>query len=195
MTGDPMKTLVKWSLVALTSVFASIAAAQDTSETSEEFPVGAEPEIQIGQTYLVKKSGDWEVRCVKVAEGPEPCHIYQLLKDADGNAVSEISVFHLPGGGAAVAGATAITPLGTMLTAGLLFAIGDKPPKQYPFNWCESVGCIARIGLTGIELEAMKKGSQAQLQISSIRAPGKKVEVPISLKGFSDGFSAVLVNQ
>ena len=40
----------------------------------------------------------WEQRCVRTEDGADPCQLYQLLKDADGNSVAEISMFSLPEG-------------------------------------------------------------------------------------------------
>ncbi len=189
-----MKLFAHLSVLALATTLASGVLAQDTTTTeTEEFPIGTNPEIQVGQTYIKQASGDWNVRCIKVAEGPEPCDIHQILNDPEGNPVAEISVFHLPPGGAAVAGATAVTPLGTLLPAQMTFGIGDAQAKQYPFNWCEAIGCIARLGFTGLELELMKKGDKAQMTVFSIQAPNQPITLTVSLKGFSDGFAQVLV--
>jgi len=189
-----MKPLLTAIVFALAATLASGASAQDTStaETSE-FPIGTEPEIQVGQVYVVEKKGDWNVRCLKTEEGPEPCHIHQLLTDGDGNSVAELTFFHLPGGGPAVLGATATTPLGTALQSGVQISIDGGKSKQYPFNWCEGIGCISRMGFTGLELEMLKKGTQATLTIASITNPAKPIILGVSLKGFSDGFAAVLV--
>ncbi len=189
-----MKILAKLSLLALSAAFATVVAAQETTEeVDDQFPIGTEPPVQVGQPYLIEKVGDWDVRCVKLEEQPEPCHIYQLLKNEQGNPVAEISFFHLPGGGAAVLGASAVTPLGTLLQNQLIFSIDGGAPKQYPFNWCETIGCIARMGFTGLELESLKKGTNATMTIASVVAPGKPVVLTISLKGFSEGFKKVLV--
>ncbi len=189
-----MKFLTKLSMIALVTTFATGVAAQDEGESSTgNFPIGTEKEVQVGQTYFVEKIGDWDVRCMKVAEGTEPCDIFQTLTNQDGQPLAEISVFHLPAGGAAVAGATIVTPLGTLLPAQLTFEIDGGKPKQYPFNWCEAVGCISRLGFTGLELEMMKKGGEARLTIASISAPNQPLTITISLAGFSDGFSAVLI--
>ncbi len=189
-----MKLLAKIAAIATALMLAAPAIAQQKpAAPTDGFPIGTETATKVGQTYVVKKTGDWDVRCVKVKDGPEPCHIYQLLKDKDGNSVAEISFFHLPGGGAAVLGATVVTPLGTMLQNQLLFKVDDGAARQYPFGWCETGGCIARMGFTGLELEGLRKGKQATITISSIVEPTKPITLSVSLKGFSDGFSAVLV--
>jgi invasion protein IalB len=192
--GAQMKLLIKFAAMAIALSFASPSLAQQKpAAPADGFPIGTAPEIKVGQTYVKKTIGAWDVRCVKVKEGPEACHIYQLLKDKDGNSVAEISFFHLPGGGTAILGATVVTPLGTMLQNQLVFKVDGGSARQYPFGWCETGGCVARMGFTGLELEGLRKGKQASVTISSVVDPTKPITLTISLKGFADGFSAVLV--
>ena len=146
---------------------------------------------EVGETYLSQAIESWEVRCVKMADGSDPCQLYQLLKDAQGTSVAEISMFALPESGQAVAGATVIAPLETLLTANLLIAIDGSKAKIYPFTFCASLGCIARVGFTAEELAQFKKGAKAVMTIVPAAAPDQKVELDISLKGFTAGFEAV----
>ncbi|NHW17240.1 invasion associated locus B family protein, partial [Escherichia coli] len=89
-----------------------------------------------GSTYVSETFGDWEQRCVRRPEGNDPCQIYQLLRDADGNAVAEMSVFPLPAGQPAVAGSTIITPLETLLTKNITIAVDGGQARRYPFEFC-----------------------------------------------------------
>ncbi len=190
-----MNKLAKTFLIALLVGLPAGAEAQDTTPKAEDFPVGTEAQVQVGQTYLKKTSGDWQVRCIKTADGPEPCQLYQLLNNDQKTPVAELSFFHLPGGGAVVLGATVITPLGTMLQSQLKFEIPGAQPKLYPYGWCEAAGCIARLGFTGLELEGLKKGDAASITIASIANPQQPIKLTISLKGFSEGFKEILVKQ
>ena len=65
-------------------------------------------------SYTGATHGDWELVCMRAEEGEDPCQMYQLLRDADGNATAEITLFPLPEGQEAVAGATVLTPLETL---------------------------------------------------------------------------------
>lgn len=169
--------------------------------TAEGLSMGAEtntppaPKTQenaaIGETYLSQAIESWEVRCVKMEDGSDPCQLYQLLKDAQGTSVAEISMFALPEGGQAVAGATVIAPLETLLTANLLISIDGGKAKIYPFTFCATLGCIARVGFTAEELGQFKKGAKAVMTIVPAAAPEQKVALDISLKGFTAGFDAV----
>ena len=145
----------------------------------------------VGQPYVKQTFEAWDLRCVRVPEGQqEPCQLYQLLSDSQGNAVAEISVFPLQEG-QAVAGATIATPLETLLTKRLRLQVDDGPVKRYEFTWCSQTGCFARIGLTAEDLASFKRGVQASLTITPLAAPDQDVELNASLSGFTAGFEAL----
>ena len=84
-----------------------------------------------GSTYTVANFEAWEQRCVRTESGVDPCQLYLLLKDKDGNSVAEFTIFNLPKGteGPAVAGATFIAPLETFLPGGMTLQIDDGKGK------------------------------------------------------------------
>lgn len=149
------------------------------------------PADGIGSTYTAATFGKWEQRCVKTEDGSDPCQLYQLLKDGSENPVAEISMFALPAGQQAVAGATIIAPLETLLTADLSMIVDGGKARKYPFSWCSPIGCIARVGFTQAELDGFKKGNEAKLTIVPVVAPDQKVELTVSLSGFTAGYDAV----
>jgi invasion protein IalB len=198
MAGLTMKTSFKTNALALATSFvlASLPStlwAQDTTETgTEEFPIGTEPVIQPGQTYARAIFGDWELLCVKVVEGPEPCEIGQLILDDNATPVTDVRVFPLPPGNAAIAGANFITPLGVALQSGMVFGVDDKDAKQYPFQFCGNVGCISRVGLTPLELQAMRKGEIGKISFHLMNSPpDKPAQIGLSLKGFAAAYAAL----
>jgi invasion protein IalB len=140
---------------------------------------------------VAEVQGDWEVRCVDTGNGSESCQMYQLLKEASGNNVAEITVVNLPAGGDAVAGATLATPLGTLLTAAVTFSVDGSKARRYPFNWCDEFGCYARIGFLAAEVDQLRRGNAARVEIVPVVAPDTKVDIAISLKGFTAAFDAV----
>jgi invasion protein IalB len=174
---------------------AAPAATTDAAPATETLSMGKEvtaaPADGIGSTYTAETFGSWEQRCVKTEDGSDPCQLYQLLKDDSGNAVAEISMFGLPAGQEAVAGATVIAPLETLLTADLSMAVDGGSARKYPFSWCSPVGCISRIGFTEAELGSFKKGNVAKLTIVPVVAPDQKVVLSVSLTGFTAGYDAV----
>lgn len=198
------------ALVVLATMAAFPALAQETTEgTAADAPaevtadtatdtglsmgqeVGAAPEV--GDTYVAAKFDAWEQRCVKTSLGADPCQLYQLLKDGEGNNVAELSFFSLPEGseGPAVAGATFIAPLETLLTTGLALKVDDGKPRAYPFTFCGQMGCVARLGFTAEEVAEFKRGANTLLTIVPFVAPDRKVELTASLKGFTAGMEAV----
>lgn len=146
-----------------------------------------------GTTYTAATFEAWEQKCVRTESGVDPCQLYLLLKDQEGNSVAEFTMFNLPAGseGPAVAGATFIAPLETLLTAGMTLQIDAAPGKLYPFTFCAQIGCVARIGFTAEEIAAMKAGAAAKITIVPFVAPDEKVELTLSLKGFTAGYEAV----
>lgn len=148
----------------------------------------------VGSNYTAANFEAWEQKCVRTEGGIDPCQLYLLLKDKDGNSVAEFTMFNLPKGseGPAVAGATFVAPLETLLTAGMAMQIDGAKPKVYPFTFCTQIGCVARIGFTAEEITAMKSGANALITIVPFVAPNEKVELAISLKGFTAGYDAVV---
>ena len=188
---------------SLSPSFAQEAAAPAEPAATTDAPVAATgDELSLGtevggnsgpgSTYVAASFESWEQRCVRAQEGGvDTCQLYQLLKDEKGNSVAEITLFGLPDGQEAAAGATVIAPLETLLTEGMLLQIDTGKAKAYPFTWCSSIGCIARIGLTSAEVDALKKGNKATISIVPVVAPTEKVLLDVSLKGFTAGYTAV----
>lgn len=146
---------------------------------------------QVGQLYLAEKFEQWEKRCIKSEDGKDPCQLYQLLIGADNSPVAEVSFFSLPAGGQAVAGATVVVPLETLLTANLRVAIDGAQGKLYPYAFCNPNGCVAKVGFTADEVKALQSGQKAVLTLVPAAAPDQTVKIDISLKGFTAGFDAV----
>jgi invasion protein IalB len=156
-------------------------SAADTLSLGEE--VGAEP-------FDIEVFGDWEKRCVAEAD-QQNCTLFQLLQDDQGNNVAEISLFGLPPGQQAAAGATIVTPLETLLTQQITLQVDAGQARRYPFSWCSQIGCFARVGFTDAEVEAFKRGVRALMTIVPAAAPDQEVQLTISLLGFTAGFDAV----
>ena len=213
-----MSNLTKALILALALPFAQNAAAQDSTATppatnpaaatdtkpadaaapagTDATPPAADGGLSmgkdvIGSSYFKDTFDDWKMRCVHAKDSKDPCELYQLIKDDQDNPVSEVSIFPLPQGGQAVAGATVITPLETLLTRELTLQIDGASAKRYPFTWCNQVGCIARVGFTAEDLAAFKKGVKATLTIVPVAAPTQTIDLTMSLKGFTAGYEAV----
>lgn len=193
--------------LAVPASFAQDAAAPATEAPATEAPAAeapatttppataeaqpAEPTEGPGSSYIAETFGDWNLQCFRSEDGNDPCQMYQLLHDAKGNAVADISMIALPPGGKAVAGATIMTPLETLLTANLALKVDNQTPRGYPFTFCAQLGCFARIGLLPEELAQFKKGNKVTLTVVPISTPNEPVNVDVSLKGFTAAYDAV----
>jgi invasion protein IalB len=145
----------------------------------------AEPEI----LEIVRATfGDWQVRC---APNGEDCFMYQLAVDNQQNPVAEVSLLKLPAGQNVVAGATIVTPLGTLLPPGLAIQIDTNEARQYPFAWCSQVGCFSRFGMDNETISMMKRGRAGRMTLLSVGAPDQPVVLELSLTGFTAAFDSL----
>lgn len=150
------------------------------TEQSAQPEQNAEPEME------VKVYQDWEVRCETEAD---QCFMYQMVRNASDSPVAEIRIVDIEPRGEAVAGATVVTPLGTLLDAGVVLQIDEREARKYPFNWCTRAGCFARFGLTDAEIAAMKAGNVVKMRLLSVSAPDQPILLDVSLAGFTAAYN------
>ena len=191
------------TVFAPAAVFAQTATTTETEATAEtatpsvqdqlSFADEADKPTEVGQPYTRETIGAWEMRCIKAAEGEEPCQMYQLLDDGQGAPVAEVSLFRLPAGGKATAGATVIVPLETALPAQFTVQVDGDKARRYPYAFCNPVGCYVRLGLTDADIAAFKRGKEAKMTIVPALAPDQKVELTLSLEGFTASYDKVSV--
>lgn len=152
----------------------------------------------VGKPYTREVIGAWEMRCIKGEEAAteaEPCQMYQLMNDGQGTPVAEVSLFRLPAGGQAIAGATIIVPLETSLPSQMNLSIDGGKARRYPYAFCNPIGCYVRLGLTADDVSAFKRGNEAVITIVPALAPDQKVELKLSLTGFTASYDKVSVLQ
>lgn len=155
-------------------------------------PIAPEPqEPQPGQQYLSEVFNDWALRCLKVEDGEDPCQMYQLMSDENGQAIAEIAIVVLPEAGSAVAGATIVAPLETLLTEQITLRVDGGQARRFPFNFCNVGGCVSRIGLTNEDMALFRRGASATLTMIPAAAPDQQVTVTMSLSGFTAAYNAV----
>ncbi len=203
-----MQSILKPFVLGLSLLAATTAYAQETTTEEATPPAGSTPDdlslgepvnaetlasLAPGAPYILEEFGDWALRCLKQPEGQkDPCQLYQLLLDGDGNAVAEMSMFPLPPGGQAAAGATIVVPLETLLTQQLTLSVDGGQARRYPFTFCNAAGCVSRVGFTAEEVAQFKRGNAAQLRLVPAAAPDQEVLLDVSLSGFTAGFEGVV---
>ncbi|WP_397543384.1 invasion associated locus B family protein [Roseovarius salis] len=188
------RLLLTFPLIALAALGTG-AAAQDATDDAAD----PEPGLDMGQevredaSYVKETYEDWQLQCFRSEAEEDPCQMYQLLREEAGNPVAEFSLFKLPEDSPAVAGATIVVPLGTLLTEGLRISVDDGKAKAYNFSFCSMVGCFARIGFTEAEIEAFQAGGEANLVIVPAQAPSERVLIKASLSGFTAAYENVSI--
>jgi len=196
------KTLLHLSLTGLLAL-STAAGAQESAtdsdaptegESATEAPIagldtGREVDAE-DQSYIKETHGDWSVRCFPNKEQEDLCQMYQLLTESEGNPVAEFTLYKLANAGNIQAGATVAVPLGTLLTEEMKLSVDDGKAKSYAYSFCTMGGCFSRIGLTAAEVDAMKKGAEAQIEIIPAQAPDQTVRIGVSLSGFTAAYDA-----
>ena len=171
--------------------------AGNAAKIEEQLSLGedADKDPELGKPYTKEVIGAWEMRCIKTEEEIDPCQMYQLLDDGQGAPVAEVSLFRLPEGGKAEAGATIVVPLETSLPQQLTIAVDGGKARRYPYAFCNPVGCYARLGLTPADVAAFKRGNEAVITIIPAIAPDQQVKLTVSLSGFTASYDKVSVIQ
>lgn len=156
--------------------------------TPADAPAAAVDAERPGSYYPKSEHGDWTIRCIRAGEGKDPCEMYKLLTDEDDNAVAELTLIPLSNGNVA-AGATLVAPLETDLIEGLGFQVNGGEMRGYPFSFCAPVGCVSRLGFTEAELNSLKRGREAAVQLMPFGGdPQNPVRLVMSLTGFTAAF-------
>lgn len=182
----------------------STVVAQDTttegqsdtvSQIESQLSLGEDASVDpdLGRPYTAEVIGSWEMRCLKTEEESDPCQMYQLLDDGEGAPVAEVSIFRLPDGSRAQAGATIVVPLETALPQQLTISVDGGNARRYPYAFCNQVGCYVRLGLTEADVNAFKRGARATITIVPALAPDQTVELTMSLDGFTASYDKVSV--
>tara|TARA_B100000700_G_C14745963_1_gene715236 strand:+ start:272 stop:838 length:567 start_codon:yes stop_codon:yes gene_type:complete len=144
---------------------------------------------EIGQPYIAEQFDSWALRCLRTNDPSDPCEMYQLMLNEQNQPMSEISIFRLPKDSVVAAGANVIVPLETLLTEPLTIKYNKDKIKQYPFTFCNKVGCIARIGFSNEEVELMKMGKSVQVTVFHISDTVNPITFSMSLKGFTAAYN------
>ncbi len=211
-----MMTRTAYIALAAALILSPVAGtAQDTAAPAESAEPAAEPATdpaealsmgtpidengrEAGEPYVREEHGDWSIRCIANPDGADPCQMYQLLRDQDDNPVAEITMFPLPEGSRAAAGANIVAPLETFLPAQLTLAVDGGTPRQYPFTFCSgrpfspflSSGCLSRVGFDAAAVDQFKRGASATLSLVPAAAPDQRIDLNLSLTGFTAAFNA-----
>jgi invasion protein IalB len=161
-------------------------------EGEAALPQGGAPTGEAeGQVYVRDVFTDWQLRCERAAQGEDPCQLYQLLRDGEGNSVAEFALFNVPDNDEVAAGATIITPLMTLLTEPLTLSVDGGEVRPLQLQWCTEIGCVVQFGLTEGEVQSFRRGAMGRLTLVPVMAADRTEALDISLSGFTAGFAAL----
>ncbi len=189
-----IKKLLSLHTLAAVLICGAVSAQETQTPDADSGLDLGETGPRVGEQFVKETSGDWEVSCIKAEEGADPCAIVQILNGQQGEPIAEVSIGKLPAGGVAVAWANVIVPLETLLQAQLALSIDGAPRKLYNYHHCVQVGCVAQLGLSQGDIDAMKGGTKATFSLVPARFPDQVLEMEMSLSGFTNGFDSLDVN-
>lgn len=177
-------------------------AKAPTAETTEDTAEPGEATADVGDNYIAARFTDWVLACENTGTGNDPCRFIQILANAEGGRIAQVSILPLPEGRGAAAAAIIETPLGTLLRVpqtaqqldqpgGIRIKVDNGETRVFQFTFCNTGGCVAEIGMTEEMVNEFKRGNVAQITIWSVDAPGRPVEMGLSLSGFTAGFNRI----
>ncbi len=185
-----MSKLVKPLFAAALIAMAAPLSAQVGSLADGSLMEGkpAAPATAANDEVSSEKVGAWDLQCAKTGPEPRPCRMYQLLTDQEDTPVIEMTMYRLPEGAPAAAGATFVAPLNTLLTAQLSVSIDGVLVQRVPFTLCYEAGCVARMFMSPIEAQAFQNGKSSTVSLVPALAPDQVVTVEMNLDGLKDAF-------
>ena len=146
-----------------------------------------------GQNETVKAThGDWQIVCA--TSQPDLCVMRQLGETQDGKRVVEVRVRKLEGvtsqdGQNIPAAIRIMTPLGSLLQAGVQVKVDETEARTGVFEVCLPQGCIVEDPMSAEFLGRLKAGAVANMTFAVIQQG--EITVPISLSGFTKAFGSL----
>jgi invasion protein IalB len=147
------------------------------------------PVQAFAQGEVKAKYGDWDLRCDTPAGAKnQQCFIMQFVTAADRDNVG-LSVIVMKTADKQSRILRLLAPLGVLLPRGLGLRIDDTDMGTTGFIRCLPNGCLSEVLMDDSLIQALRKGKQAMFII--FQTPEEGIGVPISLKGFGEGFDAL----
>lgn len=174
-------TTTKFILSALLSAALAVTSIPLTAGGA------AAQEFVDGKVELVH--GDWQIRCDQpVGARDKQCAMVQNVTAEDRDNIG-LSVLIVKTVDKKARIMRVLAPLGVYLMAGLGLRIDDKDIGRVGFVRCRARGCYAEVILQDDLVNQMTTGSKALFIIYD--SPDDGIGIPISLKGFKEGFDAL----
>jgi invasion protein IalB len=129
---------------------------------------------------------DWRVVCPALTPTTPNCALTSDVTRDTGGVLVTLSMTD-PTAGSTL---SLTVPHGVLLEPGLAVTIGSDPMRVRPYETCTNVGCIAFVTVDADTLKSLRTSPGGQITVA---APNntQPVNIPFSLKGFSDGFATL----
>jgi len=138
---------------------------------------------KIAQNFNTLKFSDWLLRCS--IENDSECNVIQTLINKDNKVLFSLRVVPSKSQNFLYISA----PLGISIAPGIVLSFNETT-VEIPFNACNPSGCNAIVKLDEFLLKNLTKSEKMILGI--VTSNGKKLNVTISLKGFTDAYNSML---
>jgi len=150
--------------------------------------VSVAPPVQ-GEPPIRSTHGDWQVRCdTPPGAKNEQCVLMQFVTAEDRQNVG-LTVIVLKTADKKSRIMRVLAPLGVLLPSGLGLKIDNTDLGRAGFVRCLPNGCVAEVILEDKLLKELETGKTATFII--FQTPEEGIGIPISLKGFGEGFKAL----
>ena len=126
---------------------------------------------------------DWRVVCPALTPTTPNCALTSDVTRDTGGILVTLSMTD-PRAGSTL---SVTVPHGVLLEPGLAITIGSDPMRVRPYETCTNVGCIAFVTADADTLKSLRSSMGGQITVAAPNNP-QPVNIPFSLKGFSDGF-------
>ena len=132
---------------------------------------------------------DWQIRCDQPPGArEEQCALIQNVTAEDRDNVG-LSVIVLKTADKQARILRVLAPLGVLLPSGLGLRIDDKDIGRAGVVGCLANDCFAEVVLEDDLIKQLETGTNATFII--FQTPEEGIGIPISLKGFKEGFAAL----
>ena len=148
--------------------------------------LSALPSMATAQGVVKAQYGDWQMSCdTPPGASFEQCAIIQNVTAEDQPNVG-LSVIVLKTADQKARLLRVLAPLGVLLPNGLGLNIDGTDMGRVAFVRCLPNGCVAEVVMDDALLNQLSTGKTAIFVV--FKTPEEGIGIPVSLKGFADGF-------
>ncbi|WP_425350159.1 invasion associated locus B family protein [Methylobacterium platani] len=143
----------------------------------------------LAQGAVKQTFDDWQLRCETPAGAKaEQCALVQYVAAEDRPNLSLVVIVLKTADNRGTL-LRVVAPLGVLLPSGLGLKVDQAEIGRTQFVRCLSTGCVAEVVMDDKLINQLKTGQQATFIV--FQTPEEGVGIPLSLKGFKEGFDSL----